>query len=88
MAPNRTIYLHLGPSGDCWIGDSIFAAKHLQPDYVKSIALPRDFVSTSSLLETLENDPNLSQKIYDDESIPDSLLMQARLHREDDDTML
>jgi hypothetical protein len=38
-------YLHVGPSGDCWIGPSIFAAKHLQPDYVKSIALPPDFVA-------------------------------------------
>ena len=34
------VYLHMGPSGDCWTGHSIFAAKHLQPDYVRSVALP------------------------------------------------
>ncbi|KAL7545246.1 hypothetical protein ACHAWF_013561 [Thalassiosira exigua] len=36
-------YFHVSPSGDWWTGPSIFAAKHLQPDYVKSIPMPPGF---------------------------------------------
>jgi hypothetical protein len=36
---NPPLYLHVGPSGDCWTGHSIFAAKHNQPGYIKSIPL-------------------------------------------------
>lgn len=36
------LFLHVGPSGDSWIGDAIFAAKHNQPGYVKSIPLIDD----------------------------------------------
>lgn len=67
------LYLHVGPSGDCWTGTSIFAAKHLQPDYVKSLVLPKD-TDISSLLEQLEADPSVAQTIYDEEKIPPSLL--------------
>lgn len=69
----QLLYLHVGPSGDCWTGASIFAAKHLQPDYVKSIALPQN-LSADDLIETLENDPRLTQQIYDTETIPLELL--------------
>jgi len=49
------LYLHVGPSGDCWTGHSIFAAKHLQPDYVKSIPLDSELlVDVDLLLELLE----------------------------------
>ena len=63
----------MGPSGDCWTGASIFAAKHLQPDYVKSILLPEK-VCVETLLEKLENDPKLTQQIYDQGELPTSLL--------------
>ena len=33
------IYLHIAPCGDFWTDTEIFAAKHLQPDYVKSIPI-------------------------------------------------
>jgi hypothetical protein len=36
----NALYLHIGPSGDCWTGPSLFAAKHLEPGYVRSILLP------------------------------------------------
>jgi hypothetical protein len=36
---NPPLYLHVGPSGDCWTGHSIFAAKNNQPGYIKSIPL-------------------------------------------------
>lgn len=62
----KPTYLHVGPSGDCWAGASIFAAKHLQPDYVRSILLP-PLTCVESLLERLEGDPKLAQQIYDDE---------------------
>ena len=68
-----TLYLHIGPSGDCWTGSSIYAAKHLQPDYVKSILLPLD-VDIECLLERLEAQPKTSQKIYDDGELPNCLL--------------
>ncbi|KAL9181726.1 hypothetical protein ACHAXT_012069 [Thalassiosira profunda] len=37
------MYMHVSPSGDWWTGSAIFAAKHLQPDYVKSVPLPDGF---------------------------------------------
>lgn len=55
------LYLHIGPSGDCWTGASIFAAKHLQPDYVKSIELPAN-IPTEEIEPILENDIELARK--------------------------
>mmetsp|Transcript_53247 Transcript_53247/g.79531 ORF Transcript_53247/g.79531 Transcript_53247/m.79531 type:complete len:143 (-) Transcript_53247:419-847(-) len=69
----QQIYLHVGPSGDCWTGTSIFAAKHLQPDYVKSIPLPEG-CRIEQLLEQLEDDLDLAQQTYDTGKIPSSLL--------------
>ena len=73
---SNKLYLHVGPAGDCWTGRSIFAAKHLQPDYVKSIELPDNVPHSSweALLEELENDPGLAQQVYDQESIPAAIL--------------
>jgi hypothetical protein len=83
---SKTTYLHVGPSGDCWTGDSIFAAKHLQPDYVKSIPLPVAIIdgdgdgdgdmqqNIDNLMEVLEDDQELAASIYDSESIPSGLL--------------
>ena len=34
------LYLHVAPCGDYWTGHEVFAAKHLNPDYVKSIPVP------------------------------------------------
>jgi hypothetical protein len=73
-------YLHIGPSGDVWIGQEIFAAKHLQPGYVKSIMLPSAFNDqedssfSERLIEKIECNTGLAQKIYDEEQIPMSLL--------------
>jgi hypothetical protein len=67
------LYLHVGPSGDCWTGHSIFAAKHLQPDYVKSVKLePETCVDT--LLEVLEENDNWARQVYDHGALPDDLL--------------
>ena len=77
------LYLHVGPAGECWTGASIFAAKHLQPDYVKSVQLPDDFVENPSaiehLLEELEEDPATAQQIYDSEQIPEALLDKTKV---------
>ena len=83
----KRIYLHIGPSGDSWIGDAIFAAKHNQPGYVKSIALVNDDnihsgnTTTMSnkeqgkiLIDVLENHPEWAQEIYDTECFPEPLL--------------
>lgn len=83
------LYLHVGPSGDCWTGPSIFAAKHLQPDYVKSIALPTEFGQENeerveALLEAIENDEDAQRKLYDEEKIPQSILDQMQQLPQDD----
>ena len=77
-------YLHLGPSGDAWTGDSIFAAKHLQPDYVRSIPLDDGLLCTSSeesLLEILEENYEWTHQIYNTQTLPvelrDFLLKQS-----------
>ena len=67
------VYLHVGPSGDCWSGHSIFAAKHLQPDYVKSLKL-KPGVCVDTLLEILEENEGWTKKIYDDGKLPESLM--------------
>lgn len=36
-------YLHLAPDGDAWINGEIFAAKHLNPNYVLSLPLRKPF---------------------------------------------
>jgi len=72
-------YLHVGPSGDVWLGDAIFAAKHLQPDYVKSLPLiPRESLQRNShrLLELLEEHPEWAQQVYDTETLPDVVLRE------------
>lgn len=68
------MYLHVGPSGDCWTGASLYAAKHLQPDYVKSIPLPPTGVCLDSLLERLEEDLTFTQQIYDAAMLPEWFL--------------
>ena len=75
---NKTLYLHVGPAGECWTGHSIFAAKHLQPDYVRSIAIPVD-TDPATLVSILEDDPLTAQQIYDQSSFPVDLAerMQA-----------
>ena len=54
--------------GDCWTGASIFAAKHFQPDSVKSIPLP-SHMCAESLLELLKDNQRLAQQVYDDEKL-------------------
>jgi hypothetical protein len=68
----------VGPSGDFWTGHSIFAAKHLQPDYVKSVKLD-ETLDVDKLLELLEdNGDEWTRTIYDEEVLPQELL--DRLH--------
>ncbi len=96
----KKVYLHVGPSGDSWIGDAIFAAKHNQPGYVKSIPLGNDdnfvFEDTameineemgSLLIEVLDEHPEWAQEIYDTECFPESLQKHMQsLHEEDNES--
>lgn len=50
----------------------MFAAKHLQPDYVQSIEIPRG-IDDSLLVPMLEEDPSLAQQIYDAKQLPSDL---------------
>lgn len=60
-------YLHIGPSaGDCWTSTTdMFAAKHLPPEYVKSIRLRADLISPELVVELVEQDNNLQHSMYD-----------------------
>lgn len=68
------LYLHVGPSGDCWTGHNVFAAKHLQPDYVKSVEITSATASVDYLLEVLEDHPTWGQDIYDTGALPKELV--------------
>ena len=59
------LYLHIAPCGDYWSGHEVFAAKHLQPDYVKSI--PWNLaIKPEDYLEDYEGDVDaLLKKAYD-----------------------
>ena len=62
------MYLHVAPCGDYWTGHEVFAAKHLNPDYVKSIAFPKDDATfdPEEILEDYEGDlDELLKKVYD-----------------------
>lgn len=97
ISTDQKIYLHVGPSGDCWIGDAIFAAKHNQPGYVKSIALinedttnfKRSIIENNEeegdlLIEILDEHPEWAQEIYDNECFPESLRRHMQSLREED----
>uniref|UniRef100_A0A7S4EF15 Uncharacterized protein n=1 Tax=Pseudo-nitzschia australis TaxID=44445 RepID=A0A7S4EF15_9STRA len=79
----KKIYLHVGPSGDSWIGDAIFAAKHNQPGYVKSIPLINDDLigndEGSLLVEILEENPDWAREIYDAECFPVDLEEELKM---------
>jgi hypothetical protein len=60
-----SIYLHIGPSGDFWTGSAIFAAKHLQPGYVKSILLPEGAPPLDEINQMLDDNPELGREMYD-----------------------
>lgn len=62
---NDQLYFHIAPCGDYWTGHEVFAAKHLQPDYVKSIPIPRG-LDLEAKLEDFDGDlDKLLQKVYD-----------------------
>lgn len=96
VSNEKNMYLHVGPSGDSWIGDAIFAAKHNQPGYVKSIALINDDNTHykhnvigenedegSVLIEVLEEHPEWAQEIYDTECFPETLRQHLKLLHEE-----
>jgi hypothetical protein len=86
------LVLHIGPSGDCWTGTTIFAAKHLQPGYVKSIPLmTTDATTTESsslildeetIVSLVEEDVALQRLIYDSERIDYAILWENLMERQ------
>jgi hypothetical protein len=83
------LYLHVGPCGDYWTGRSIFAAKHLQPGYVKSVELDKS-LDVDVLLELLEEEDNgddgggdasWTRMIYDEGTLPSDLIDRARVRK-------
>jgi hypothetical protein len=67
----QAVFLHIAPCGDFWTGHEVFAAKHLQPDYVKSIPIPFDIQSdVETFLNDYEGDLDvLLRKVYDEQDI-------------------
>ena len=56
-------HTYTAPCGDWWTGNEIFAAKHLQPDYVRSVKIPSGFDP-----EQLTDKQRM--EIYDSGSLP------------------
>jgi hypothetical protein len=83
------LYLHVGPCGDFWTGRSIFAAKHLQPGYVRSVELDvsLDVDALLDLLQKEDDDDNgdasWARAIYDEGALPPDLLHRLRALREE-----
>ena len=65
------LFLHIAPCGDFWTGHEVFAAKHLQPDYVRSIAIPVEMEGDiESLLHYYDGDlDSLLKRAYDERDI-------------------
>ena len=67
-------HLHIAPDGDWWTGDEIFAAKHLQPDYVRSLQISSEFDVEEWLESTFGDDDEKQtqaiQRIYDEQILP------------------
>ena len=90
------LYLHVGPCGDFWTGRSIFAAKHLQPGYVKSVELDKS-LDVDALLELLEEgddngddsggDASWTRMIYDEGTLPSDLLDRMRVRKGEKETL-
>jgi len=79
----KTLYLHVSPDGDWWTGYELFAAKHLQPDYVKSVVLPDTWLADKDadyieiyIQEMYDSDEleKLMREIYDTGSLPSRVL--------------
>ncbi|KAL7466364.1 hypothetical protein ACHAXS_006662 [Conticribra weissflogii] len=82
------IYFHVSPSGDWWTGPPIFAAKHLQPDYVRSIPIPSGFDPHAFFGDHEQNDDqkqDLLCRIYDDGEFPSEMLIDCNFEGIKDD---
>lgn len=64
-------YFNVSPGGDWQTGSSVFAAKHLQSDYVKSIPFPGKF-DPYKYFGDEDNDDNLEilHQIYNKGALP------------------
>ena len=69
-------FLHISPSGDTWIGDEIFAAKHLQTGYLRSIHISvEEDVELEERIEVWCNGLSVAelQGIYDSGKVEDGI---------------
>lgn len=85
----ENLYLHVSPDGDWWTGHEMFAAKHLQPDYVRSIVLPdawlanNDANDVEAYIEEIYDEDEiekLMREIYDTGSLPSRVIERYALN--------
>ena len=78
MPVRETFYLHVAPDGDWWTGEEIFAAKHLQPDYVRSIPIPMDF-DLDGWIESIgvgDRQGRTLRAVYDERRFPEGAVLR------------
>ena len=71
------LYLHVAPCGDYWTGHEVFAAKHLNPDYVKSIPVPIKMKSEGADVGNIEYEFNPDEILQDYDGDLDQLLKKV-----------
>ena len=68
-------FLHVAPDGDWWTGPELFAAKHLEPDYVRSIPInhPHSIEDIEDWIESMDDEEEqqkILRNIYDTKVMP------------------
>ena len=67
----------MAPCGDYWTGHEVFAAKHLNPDYVKSIPVPIKMKSEGADVGNIEYEFNPDEILQDYDGDLDQLLKKV-----------
>lgn len=83
---NKERFLHISPAGDTWIGDKIFAAKHLQSGYIRSIQINELDLEVEEYIEEYCNGLSRAdlEAIYDTGKVPDEILDIMSKHNKRD----
>ncbi len=69
------LFLHVAPGGDWWIAPDLFAAKHLQSGYVRSVPLGQSEVLDIDFVNEFVQELSLADilRLYDTGEVPEQL---------------